>query len=394
MGRYLAVRGAAPIFALSDGVAIVGSVSTLLAGIGVALISRLFESKSEKWRLREQQQEQQHGQLETVLVDAALSVTEALAAFGRRSTAAGSEKRSETGTELDAKVTGVRRAMNRIAIRFDTAEPLVKSYQRAAACMDDLSTIAFSLEDRQLTDDLNKERQATAKAKEAQSALNEFLEHSRVYLHKHRRSEKFLITAWAPAQPSQPESFFLARRVPDGGLESAGSVSIGLAGEARERLRAQLQAAELPHRRRRQRVRPVEPTMIATVDFHSRARGPVPTPYCGRSRPSADNHCGRIRSAGVPRTPLEPAGSGTHALLVEHGQLDRLWIESCRFRVPAEGGQLSYLNMTVKRLDCLDQDQRARKVSPAKPSDPRRCLLIRCTWSRPPKRMGVPLADV
>jgi bifunctional non-homologous end joining protein LigD len=96
--------------------------------------------------------------------------------------------------------------------------------------------------------------------------------------HKHRRSEAFLITAWAPAQPRRPESFFLARRLADGSLESAGSVSIGLVGAAREQLRADLQAAELPHRRRRQRVRPVAPTIIAVVDFHGRARGPVRDP--------------------------------------------------------------------------------------------------------------------
>jgi bifunctional non-homologous end joining protein LigD len=96
--------------------------------------------------------------------------------------------------------------------------------------------------------------------------------------HKHRRSERFLITAWAPAQPTRPESFFLARRVADGSIEPAGSVSLGLAGEARVRLRAELEAAELPYRRRRQRVRPVEPTMVATVDFHGPPRGPVRDP--------------------------------------------------------------------------------------------------------------------
>jgi bifunctional non-homologous end joining protein LigD len=41
--------------------------------------------------------------------------------------------------------------------------------------------------------------------------------------HKHHRSERFLITAWAPAQPSRPESFFLARRVADGSTEPAAS---------------------------------------------------------------------------------------------------------------------------------------------------------------------------
>jgi ATP-dependent DNA ligase len=84
---------------------------------------------------------------------------------------------------------------------------------------------------------------------------------------KHRRTEPFLITAWSPAQPGRPESFFLARRLEDGSLERAGSVSMGLSAEARERLRAQLQAAELPQRRRHQRVRPVEPAALAMVDF-------------------------------------------------------------------------------------------------------------------------------
>jgi bifunctional non-homologous end joining protein LigD len=62
--------------------------------------------------------------------------------------------------------------------------------------------------------------------------------------HKHRRTEPFLITAWSPAHPRRPESFFLARQLKDGSLERAGSVSMGLSGAARERLRAQLEAAE------------------------------------------------------------------------------------------------------------------------------------------------------
>jgi bifunctional non-homologous end joining protein LigD len=93
--------------------------------------------------------------------------------------------------------------------------------------------------------------------------------------HKHRRTEPFLITAWSPAQPRRPESFFLARRLEDGRLERAGSVSLGLSGEVRERLRAQLEAAERPHRRRRPRVRQVEPAPVAMVDFHGPAHGPV-----------------------------------------------------------------------------------------------------------------------
>ena len=67
----------------------------------------------------------------------------------------------------------------------------------------------------------------------------------------------------------------LARRLEDGSLERAGSVSLGLSAEARERLPARLEAAELPHRRRHQRVRPVEPAAVAMVDFHGPAQGPV-----------------------------------------------------------------------------------------------------------------------
>jgi bifunctional non-homologous end joining protein LigD len=95
--------------------------------------------------------------------------------------------------------------------------------------------------------------------------------------HKHRRREGFLITAWAPAQPGRPESFFLAR-LSEGGLEPAGSASLGLSSRERERLRAALEAAELPHRRRRQRVRPVEPVALATVDFQGPMQGPVRDP--------------------------------------------------------------------------------------------------------------------
>jgi bifunctional non-homologous end joining protein LigD len=93
--------------------------------------------------------------------------------------------------------------------------------------------------------------------------------------HKHRRLEPFLITAWAPAQRGRPETFFLARRMADGSVEPAGSVSLGLAADAREGLRARLQAAELAHRRRSQRVRPIGPAVVAMVDFHGPARGPV-----------------------------------------------------------------------------------------------------------------------
>jgi hypothetical protein len=104
--------------------------------------------------------------------------------------------------------------------------------------------------------------------------------------HKHRGSEAFLITAWAPTQPSRPESFFPARRLADGTLEPAGSVSLGLSSEARERLRAELQASELPHRRRRQRVRALKPTLVATMDFHGPRRGTVRDPVLRSLGPS------------------------------------------------------------------------------------------------------------
>jgi ATP-dependent DNA ligase len=50
--------------------------------------------------------------------------------------------------------------------------------------------------------------------------------------HKHRRRESLLITAWAPAQPGRPESFFLARRLGDGGLEPEESRSVSQARSA------------------------------------------------------------------------------------------------------------------------------------------------------------------
>jgi hypothetical protein len=78
--------------------------------------------------------------------------------------------------------------------------------------------------------------------------------------------------------PEPSRELLPARRVADGNVEPAGSVSLGLAGEARERLRAELMAAELPCTRHRQRVRPVEPTIFATVDFHGPPRGPVRDP--------------------------------------------------------------------------------------------------------------------
>jgi ATP-dependent DNA ligase len=124
--------------------------------------------------------------------------------------------------------------------------------------------------------------------------------------HKHRRTEAFLITAWAPAHPGRPESFFLARRLSDGGLDPAGSVSLGLSGEERERLRAALEAAELPHRRRRQRVRPVEPVALATLDFHGPAHGPVRDPVHAASScpmPIAPTGAPPRRARAPGRTP-------------------------------------------------------------------------------------------
>jgi hypothetical protein len=123
--------------------------------------------------------------------------------------------------------------------------------------------------------------------------------------HKHRRSEAFLITSWAPAQPGRPESFFLAR-LSEGGLEPAGSVSLGLSSDERERLRAALEAEELPQRGRRQRVRPVEPVALDTLDFHGPAHGPVRDPVLRSVELSA---------ADGPRRPLKDRmGDGAEQL--------------------------------------------------------------------------------
>jgi bifunctional non-homologous end joining protein LigD len=92
---------------------------------------------------------------------------------------------------------------------------------------------------------------------------------------KHRRLEQMVITGWVPSQPGQLESYLLARRTADGTLERAGSVSFGLPSAARETLRARLADHGLPPRRPNQRIRWVEPRLVATVDFHGPVRGPV-----------------------------------------------------------------------------------------------------------------------
>jgi bifunctional non-homologous end joining protein LigD len=107
--------------------------------------------------------------------------------------------------------------------------------------------------------------------------------------HKHRRSEPFVITAWAPAQPRRPESFLLARRLADGGLEPAGSVSLGLPGEARERLRAAGRRAAAP------KARPTGATGGA------RDRRPRSTFTCGRTGPCGTPCCGALSLALVSR---------------------------------------------------------------------------------------------
>jgi bifunctional non-homologous end joining protein LigD len=92
--------------------------------------------------------------------------------------------------------------------------------------------------------------------------------------HKHRRTEPFLITAWSPAHPRRPESFFLARQLKDGAWSARGA--------SRWVCRAPLGSGcglslrpRRPDRRRHQRVRPVEPATVAMVDFHGPAHGPV-----------------------------------------------------------------------------------------------------------------------
>jgi bifunctional non-homologous end joining protein LigD len=92
--------------------------------------------------------------------------------------------------------------------------------------------------------------------------------------HKLRRDEQFLVTAWTPGGDGELDTFFLARRTRDGELARAGSVRYGFDGDARERLRERMLAAELPASTRR-RVRRISAPVEVTISTHGHRGGIV-----------------------------------------------------------------------------------------------------------------------
>jgi len=96
--------------------------------------------------------------------------------------------------------------------------------------------------------------------------------------HKHWRREELLITAWLPGRGGREEAFALVRSSSAGRQSGAGTVSLGLDREQRERLRAALVSAEIPMGRRRRTWRPVAPVARVVVDSHGDPDGPVRDP--------------------------------------------------------------------------------------------------------------------
>ena len=91
--------------------------------------------------------------------------------------------------------------------------------------------------------------------------------------HKHRRTETLAVTAWRPGD-REPDTFYLARRRPDGALASAGAAQLGLTPDRREELRAALRGLETTRERRR-RPRPVAPGVALVVSAHGCADAPL-----------------------------------------------------------------------------------------------------------------------
>ena len=91
---------------------------------------------------------------------------------------------------------------------------------------------------------------------------------------KHRRTETFAITGWAPARPNADDmdTFYVARTTADGRLRPAGGVQLGLARGARECLRAELDRRALGQRRR---VINVAAGIEVDVSFHGPPDGPL-----------------------------------------------------------------------------------------------------------------------
>jgi len=93
--------------------------------------------------------------------------------------------------------------------------------------------------------------------------------------HKHRRREELVITAWLPGRGRRQEAFALARSNTEGRHSCAGTVSLGLDREQRQRLRAALIGAEIRVGRRRRTWRSVAPVARVVFDSHGVPDGTV-----------------------------------------------------------------------------------------------------------------------
>jgi bifunctional non-homologous end joining protein LigD len=97
--------------------------------------------------------------------------------------------------------------------------------------------------------------------------------------HKHRRRETFAVSGWAPARLGrrEPDTLYVDRVGPDGTCRPAGSVQLGLAGDARAALRDELRARELRAPARR-RFRQVAAGIGVEVDLHGAPDRPLRDP--------------------------------------------------------------------------------------------------------------------
>jgi ATP-dependent DNA ligase len=100
---------------------------------------------------------------------------------------------------------------------------------------------------------------------------------------KHRRRERFVVTGWREREGALPE-FFLARRV-GSEVRPAGTVSLGLDPERRQKLLLALTERELTQLHRRRGVRWALPEIEVLADSHGRPGGLSATPCCTRSVP-------------------------------------------------------------------------------------------------------------
>jgi bifunctional non-homologous end joining protein LigD len=90
--------------------------------------------------------------------------------------------------------------------------------------------------------------------------------------HKLRREERLAVTGVRRSREGRTEAVFVARRIPDGSLRSAGAIDLGLRGEIVHELEERL--ADLPARRRGAVAwYPAEVSVIASV--HGMPDGPV-----------------------------------------------------------------------------------------------------------------------